>query len=64
MRQKHLITYDPSTSVKLVGQEDVSPQHLDDQEEQALVAAVTKKGTHEVCFSKSLVNAISIARFR
>jgi len=40
----HLITYDPSPVVKLVGQEDVTPRHLDDQEEQALVAAVTKAG--------------------
>src|SRR5713226_8747414 len=40
--QQHIITYDPSVAVKLVGQEDVAPRHLDDQEEQALVAAVTK----------------------
>ncbi len=38
----HLITYDPSHAVKLVGQEEMAPRHLDDQEEQALVAAVTK----------------------
>jgi len=31
--------------VKLVGEEVTSPRHLDDQEEQALVAAVKKKGT-------------------
>ncbi|HEV2583282.1 MAG TPA: tyrosine-type recombinase/integrase [Ktedonobacteraceae bacterium] len=43
--QQHLITYDPSTAVKLVGQEESAPRHLDDQEEQALVAAVTKAGT-------------------
>lgn len=42
--QQHLITYDPSVAVKLVGQEDIAPRHLDDQEEQALVAAVTKAG--------------------
>ena len=44
-RQNQLITYDPSAAVKLVGQEDAAPRHLDDQEEQALVAAVTKAGT-------------------
>jgi integrase/recombinase XerD len=43
--QQHLITYDPSVAVKLVGQEEGSPRHLDDQEEQALGAAVTKAGT-------------------
>jgi integrase/recombinase XerD len=42
--QQHLITYDPSTAVKLVGQEESTPRHLDDQEEQALVATVTKAG--------------------
>ena len=42
--QQRLITYDPSTAVKLVGQEESAPRHLDDQEEQALVAAVTKTG--------------------
>ena len=42
--QQHLITYDPSIAVKLVGQEESTPRHLDDQEEQALVAAVTKAG--------------------
>ncbi len=42
--RQHLIPYDPSAAVKLVGQEDVAPRHLDDQEEQALVAAVTKAG--------------------
>ncbi len=40
--QQHLITFDPSVAVKLVGQEESAPRHLDDQEEQALVAAVTK----------------------
>jgi integrase/recombinase XerD len=43
--QRQFIAYDPSTPVKLVGQEDVTPRHLDDQEEQALVAAVTKEGS-------------------
>ena len=43
--QQHLIPYDPSVAVKLVGQEESAPRHLDDQEEQALVAAVTKAGT-------------------
>jgi integrase/recombinase XerD len=42
--QQRLITYDPSAAVKLVGQEESTPRHLDDQEEQALVAAVTKAG--------------------
>lgn len=37
--------YDPSVAVKLVGQEVSSPRHLDDDEEQALVAAVTEQGT-------------------
>jgi integrase/recombinase XerD len=39
------LTYDPAKVVKLVGEEITSPRHLDDQEEQALVAAVKKKGT-------------------
>src|SRR2546421_1909119 len=43
--QQHIITYDPSVALKLVGQEDIAPRHLDDQEEQALLAAVTKAGT-------------------
>src|SRR5947209_6990045 len=42
--QHHIIPYDPSAAVKLVGQEDIAPRHLDDQEEQALMAAVTKAG--------------------
>lgn len=42
--QQRLITYDPSAAIKLVGQEENAPRHLDDQEEQALVAAVTKAG--------------------
>jgi len=43
--QRQIIHYDPSAPIKLVGQEDVPPRHLDDQEEQAVVAAVTKEGT-------------------
>jgi site-specific recombinase XerD len=43
--QQHLILYDPSLTVKLIGQEESAPRHLDDQEEQALVVAVTKTGT-------------------
>lgn len=39
------ILYNPSASVKLVGQEESTPRHLDDKEEQALVAAVTKVGS-------------------
>ena len=42
--QQRLIIYDPSAAVKLVGQEESAPRHLGDQEEQALVAAVTKVG--------------------
>src|SRR5450755_4786687 len=43
--QKRLISYDPSTPVKLVGEEEHAPRHLEDKEEQALVAAVTNEGT-------------------
>jgi len=39
-----LITYTPSTTIKLVGQEESPPRHLDDQEEQTLVATVTRAG--------------------
>jgi integrase/recombinase XerD len=42
--RNHLIIYDPSTAVKLVGQEDITSRQLDDQKEQALVAAVMKSG--------------------
>jgi integrase/recombinase XerC len=42
--QQRLINYDPATAVKLVGQEEGAPRHLDDQEEQELIAAVTKTG--------------------
>ena len=42
--QQHLIPYDPSAAVKLVGQEESAPRHLDDREEQALVATVTETG--------------------
>src|SRR5215470_10830828 len=43
--QHQLVSYDPSAPVKLVGEEESAPRHLEDQEEQALVAAVTKTGT-------------------
>ena len=43
--QKQLIYYDPSVPVKLVGEEEHAPRHLEDEEEQALVAAVTSEGT-------------------
>jgi integrase/recombinase XerC len=36
--------YDPAKVVKLVGEEVSAPRHLDDQEEQALVAAVIEAG--------------------
>lgn len=36
--------YDPAKVVKLVGEEVSTPRHIDDQEEQALVAAVTEAG--------------------
>lgn len=39
------ITYDPAKVVKLVGEEMSSPRHLDDQEEQALIATVTETGS-------------------
>jgi integrase/recombinase XerD len=38
------IRHDPAKVVKLVGEESVSPRHLNDQEEQAFIAAVTEKG--------------------
>jgi integrase/recombinase XerD len=37
--------HDPAKVVKLVGEEASSPRHLNDQEEQALVAAVTEVGS-------------------
>ncbi|MFL5587673.1 MAG: tyrosine-type recombinase/integrase [Ktedonobacteraceae bacterium] len=43
--QKQFISYDPSIPVKLVGEEEHAPRHLEDEEEQALVAAVTNEGT-------------------
>jgi site-specific recombinase XerD len=43
--QKQLISYGPSIPVKLVGAEAHAPRHLEDEEEQALVAAVTNEGT-------------------
>jgi integrase/recombinase XerC len=39
------LTYDPAKVVKLVGEEVTPPRHLDDKEEQALIAAVKMKGT-------------------
>lgn len=42
--QKQLISYDPSAPIKLVGEEEHAPRHLEDEEEQALVAAVTNAG--------------------
>ena len=36
--------YDPARVVKLVGEEVAAPRHLKDQEEQALLAAVTEAG--------------------
>ena len=42
--QHHLISYDPSVAVKLVGQEEGAPRHLNDQEEQRLLAAVRSAG--------------------
>jgi integrase/recombinase XerD len=47
--QQHLIPSDPSVAVKLAGQEESAPRHLDDQEEQALVAAATKAGNLRDC---------------
>src|SRR5205807_843655 len=44
-KQNQLIVYDPSAAVKLVRQEVSAPRHLDDDEEQALVAAATEQGT-------------------
>src|SRR5712691_7192711 len=38
------IRYDPAKVVKLVGEGASSPRHLEDQEEQALLAAVTEAG--------------------
>lgn len=39
------LPYDPAKVVKLVGEEVIPPRHLDDQEEQALVAAVRSEGS-------------------
>ena len=44
-RYKQFIYYDPSIPVKLVGEEEHAPRHLEDEEEQALVATVTNEGT-------------------
>ncbi len=43
--QKQLISYNPSAPVKLVGEEEHATRQLEDEEEQALVAAVTNEGT-------------------
>ena len=43
--ENHSITYDPSKTLRLVGQEEAAPRHLEDDEEQALVAAVSRMGT-------------------
>ena len=43
METGHL-KHDPAKVVKLVGEEVIAPRHLDDQEEQALIAAVTEAG--------------------
>jgi site-specific recombinase XerD len=39
------LSYDPARVVKLVGEEVAPPRHLDDQEEQALVATVMETGS-------------------
>ncbi len=39
------LKYDPAKVVKLVGEEVLAPRHLDDQEEQALISAVTESGS-------------------
>jgi integrase/recombinase XerD len=39
------LRHDPAKVVKLMGEEASSPRHLDDQEEQALVAAVMETGS-------------------
>lgn len=39
------LKHDPARVIKLVDEEDTSPRHLDDKEEQALVAAVTERGS-------------------
>lgn len=43
--QKQFISYDSSVPVKLVGKEEHTSRHLDDEEEQALVAVATSDGT-------------------
>ena len=42
------LKYDPAKVVKLVGEEVLAPRHLDDQEEQRLLAAVTEAGSLRV----------------
>jgi site-specific recombinase XerD len=43
--QHHFITYDPSRAVKLVGEVENVPRHLEDHEKQRFLAAVTKEGS-------------------
>ena len=43
--QRQFISYNPSAPVKLVGEEEHAPRHLEDEEEQALVATVTNEAT-------------------
>ena len=45
VRSTDQIKHDPAKVVKLVGEEVVSPRHLDDQEEQRLLATVTETGS-------------------
>lgn len=47
------ITSNPAKVVKLVGEEVSAPRQLDDQEEQALVAAVTERGNCVIARSLS-----------
>lgn len=42
--QKRPISYGPSAPVKRIGEEKLAPRHLEDKEEQALVAAVINEG--------------------
>ena len=44
LRSTEQIKHNPAKVVKLVGEEEASPRHLDDQEEQALIAAVMETG--------------------
>ena len=42
---QHLVSFDPSVPVKLVGEPSVPPRQLSDQEELALIEAVSRYGT-------------------